>query len=192
MTHASANRHSCRSAGCCTPTSWPPTRLLRCSAVQPPATSWMWRPCLSGTPSSSSASWPPRKTQVSAAGFSPTHWPRRGSPRRRLRRTRLGARDRRRSSGQRGPMAGPTARCRGHVRRRRWAVLRRTAAAATGGAWLSQPSATIGTSSTTTLQRGSKRPVTVPVSVQWLPRRARCRLVSRKIPSNPGQRISRS
>jgi hypothetical protein len=32
-----------------TPTRWPPTRLLRCSAVRPPATWWMWRRCLSGT-----------------------------------------------------------------------------------------------------------------------------------------------
>ena len=37
-THASAKRCSCRSAGCFIPTRWPPTRLLRCLAVQPPGT----------------------------------------------------------------------------------------------------------------------------------------------------------
>ena len=35
-THASAKRCSCRSRGCFIPTRWPPTRLLRCLAVQPP------------------------------------------------------------------------------------------------------------------------------------------------------------
>ena len=38
MTHASAKRCSCRSAGCFIPTRWPPTRLWRCLAVQPRGT----------------------------------------------------------------------------------------------------------------------------------------------------------
>jgi hypothetical protein len=72
ITHASAKRCSCRSAGCSTPKRWPPTRLSRCSAVHPPATWWMWR---SGTRFSSCVSLPPRRTQVSTAAFSATRWP---------------------------------------------------------------------------------------------------------------------
>jgi hypothetical protein len=74
MTRASAKRCSCRSAGCSTPTRWPSRRLLRCSAVRP-ATWLMWRRCGRYTRWSSFASWPPRRTLVLTAGFSPMRWP---------------------------------------------------------------------------------------------------------------------
>jgi hypothetical protein len=58
---------------------------------------------------------------------------RRSSLRRRLRRTRLGAGNCGRPTGERGSMARPTAGCRGHVRRGHCAVLRPAYAAGVGG-----------------------------------------------------------